>query len=155
MLNGDKVYRYDQNKTLTWLAKKIQLLAQTLKEESVYVGSGYCNTAYMNQTTTQSTEEEYLHYACGMVQDYVPPLIADLLDEKYHKVKQQVEENPPSAKKPKIGISEPLEDYSNKTDHHHIMSVKTIPKLSAAQKALTKVNKKGMQKMTSFFTSKS
>jgi hypothetical protein len=59
-----------------------------------------------------------------MVQDYVPPLIADLLDEKYHKVKQQVEENPPSAKKPKIGISEPLEDYSNKTDHHHIMPVK-------------------------------
>jgi ribonuclease H2 subunit B len=104
MLNGDKVYRYDQNKTLTWLAKKIQLLAQTLKEESVYVGSGYCNTAYMNQTTTQSTEEEYLHYACGMVQDYVPPLIADLLDEKYHKVKQQVEENPPSAKVKSVAV---------------------------------------------------
>jgi hypothetical protein len=28
MLNGDKVYRYDQNKTLTWLAKKVNLYIQ-------------------------------------------------------------------------------------------------------------------------------
>jgi hypothetical protein len=41
---------------LLLMIMQIQLLAQTLKEESVYVGSGYCNTAYMNQTTTQSTE---------------------------------------------------------------------------------------------------
>ncbi|XP_011409827.1 PREDICTED: ribonuclease H2 subunit B-like [Amphimedon queenslandica] len=157
VIQGDViVYRYNKEKTLCWLSKKVELLSSTLKEQGIYVGKGSQSVHYVrsNKQTSLAEDEEYKEYASGMIKDYVPASLCEDLDAKYQLAavdrKRPIEDgNELPAKKRQI--SEPTEDYSKGVKP---VAVKVEPKLSAAQKALAKVNKKGMKTMTSFFTKK-
>lgn len=160
VIQGDVVvYRYNKQKTLCWLSKKVDLLSKTLKEQCIYVGKGSQSAHYVrtNKRTSLAEDEQYKEYASGMIKDYVPASLCEDLDAKYQLVavdrKRPIEDSHdlPAKKRQALGISEPTEDYSKGVKP---VAVKVEPKLSAAQKALAKVNKKGMKTMTSFFTKK-
>ncbi len=84
------VYRYSKERTLAWLRKKVEALADTLAEEKVYVGKGSQSSMlvksrkesqgtkgqlYLSVSDTYSKQlsllEEFLQFACGIIEDYL------------------------------------------------------------------------------------
>uniref|UniRef100_A0A8C6FP82 Ribonuclease H2 subunit B n=1 Tax=Moschus moschiferus TaxID=68415 RepID=A0A8C6FP82_MOSMO len=99
--------------------------------------------------------EDYVHYAHGLISDYIPKQLSDDLS-KYLKLPEPPASvrNPPS-KKAKLS-DEPVnakEDYT-KFNSKDIKTVKKNSKMTAAQKALAKVDKSGMKSIDSFFGAK-
>uniref|UniRef100_A0A8C0HUN6 Uncharacterized protein n=1 Tax=Balaenoptera musculus TaxID=9771 RepID=A0A8C0HUN6_BALMU len=97
-------------------------------------------------------EEDYICYTHGLIFDYIPEELSDDLS-KYLKLPERPASvpNPPS-KKVKLS-DEPVEakeDYT-KFNTKDLKTVKKNSKMTAAQKALAKVDKSGMKSIDSFF----
>ncbi|XP_043333686.1 ribonuclease H2 subunit B isoform X4 [Cervus canadensis] len=100
-------------------------------------------------------KEDYVRYAHGLISDYIPKQLSDDLS-KYLKLPEPLASvrNPPS-KKAKLS-DEPVkakEDYT-KFNSKDFKTVKKNSKMTAAQKALAKVDKSGMKSIDSFFGAK-
>ena len=98
-------------------------------------------------------DEAGLTYGCGIVCDYLPLELQSILKKHLNlKEKSTKRKNTTATTLAKKAKNEPTDDYS-----------KLVPKIpnsekkvmSRAQKALDKVDKKGMKTMSSFFSVKS
>uniref|UniRef100_A0A8C4XF69 Ribonuclease H2, subunit B n=1 Tax=Erpetoichthys calabaricus TaxID=27687 RepID=A0A8C4XF69_ERPCA len=143
-VGSQSFYRYNKDKTLTWLKKKV-----------LY----HSNLIIFVQVTIfifLPLLEDYLRYAHGLVSEYISEdLSKDLL--KYLQLPElsnPTELEPPS-KKRKLSDNpvEAEEDYTkfNNDDHKK----KPTKKMTPAQKALAKVDKTGMKTLSAFFSPKS
>ncbi|XP_014976588.2 ribonuclease H2 subunit B isoform X6 [Macaca mulatta] len=100
-------------------------------------------------------KEDYIRYAHGLISDYIPKELSDDLC-KYLKLPEPSASlpNPPSKK---IKLSdEPVEakeDYT-KFNTKDLKTEKKNSKMTAAQKALAKVDKSGMKSIDTFFVVK-
>ncbi|KAM9609942.1 ribonuclease H2 subunit B isoform 5-T5 [Trichechus inunguis] len=100
-------------------------------------------------------KEDYIRYAHGLISDYIPKELSDDLS-KHLKLPEPSASlpNPPSKK---IKLSdEPVEakeDYT-KFNTKDLKTEKKNSKMTAAQKALAKVDKSGMKSIDSFFGAK-
>ncbi|XP_021785326.1 ribonuclease H2 subunit B isoform X7 [Papio anubis] len=100
-------------------------------------------------------KEDYIRYAHGLISDYIPKELSDDLS-KYLKLPEPSASlpNPPSKK---IKLSdEPVEakeDYT-KFNTKDLKTEKKNSKMTAAQKALAKVDKSGMKSIDTFFVVK-
>ncbi|XP_078088060.1 ribonuclease H2 subunit B isoform X2 [Mustelus asterias] len=155
-IGNRKFYKYNKEKTLVWLKKKVEQTVKSLKNSNLSVGGGVQSSMLIrNKPATQVTEEDYLRYAHGLLSDYIP---ADLsvellkfLELPAVSTKTAVSE-PPSKKRKLSGKAvEAEEDYTKFNSD----SKETKPsKMTAAQKSLAKVDKTGMKNISAFFTSK-
>lgn len=136
-------YKYSQGRTLEWLEKKVKRLSEAIRK---------CGMNFGHNDEHQQHKEE-VHYAFGMISDYIDPSLAGLLKTKMSIV-DRVEKRKsagikqPSAKKSK---AEATEDYSLPL---HQIQEPTKKNLTRAQKALKKVDKAGMKSISSFFKAK-
>lgn len=137
--------------------KKVNQTKAALKTNNVNVGNRVQSTAFFSGDQVASdNEEDYLRYAHGLVSDYIPKELSDDL-AKYLKLPEPPAPlpNPPSKK---IKLSdEPVEakeDYT-KFNTKDPKTEKKNSKMTAAQKALAKVDKSGMKSIESFFGAKS
>lgn len=157
-----KVYRYNEEKTLSWLKEKVERTADYLSTSDVSVSSGQCSTYVKSSKATEASREDSVKYAAGLISDYLhPDLSKKLFDSlgieientkgKRSSDKQKVKEEPPE-KKVKRSSDEPDEDYSKVIS----APAKTVPvvKMTAAQKKLAKVDKSGMKSLMTFFKKK-
>lgn len=156
-IDNKKYYKYSKEKTLKWLEKKVNQTKAALKTNNVNVGNRVQSTAFFSGDQVASdNEEDYLRYAHGLVSDYIPKELSDDL-AKYLKLPEPPAPlpNPPSKK---IKLSdEPVEakeDYT-KFNTKDPKTEKKNSKMTAAQKALAKVDKSGMKSIESFFGAKS
>ncbi|XP_043105313.1 ribonuclease H2 subunit B isoform X2 [Puntigrus tetrazona] len=127
---GDlKVHRYNQEKTLEWLKKKVQRTIITLKKSDVSVGGGVKSSMYVRVKHEDATEEDYLRYAHGLISEYISEDLSKALLKHLQlpEISSPKETEPPS-KPPK--------------------------KMTAAQKSLAKVDKTGMKSLSAFFSPK-
>ncbi|XP_059984958.1 ribonuclease H2 subunit B isoform X2 [Lagenorhynchus albirostris] len=128
-IDKKKYYKYSKEKTLKWLEKKVNQTMAALKTNNVNVGARVQSAAFFSGDPVSSDkEEDYICYAHGLISDYIPKELSDDLS-KYLKLPE------PAASVP----SPPSKKNS---------------KMTAAQKALAKVDKSGMKSIDSFFGAK-
>jgi len=150
------VYKADNDKILQWLVTKVQRVAAHVKSSKI----GVCPGASSNFNRTGSkSESDCLRYAWTVVSDYITPSWSVKLKDKLgvtdpiKEVKEVKDDTSQPSKKQKLNNNTEgvVEDYR---DHTAKKIEKKPSKVSASQKSLEKVNKKGMKSMTSFFKAK-
>ncbi|XP_029325189.1 ribonuclease H2 subunit B [Mus caroli] len=154
-VNSKKYYKYSSEKTLKWLEKKVNQTVVALKANNVNVGARVQSSAYFSGVQAKDEEEDYVRYAHGLISDYIPKELSDDLS-KFLKLPEPPSSlpNPPS-KKLKLS-DEPVEakeDYT-KFNTKDLKTSKKNSKMTAAQKALAKVDKSGMKSIDAFFGAK-
>uniref|UniRef100_A0A5F4VT80 Ribonuclease H2 subunit B n=1 Tax=Callithrix jacchus TaxID=9483 RepID=A0A5F4VT80_CALJA len=152
-IDNKKYYKYSKEKTLKWLEKKVNQTMAALKTNGVNVSTRVQSTAFFSgDRVSTDKEEDYIRYAHGLISDYIPKELSDDLS-KYLKLPEPSASlpNPPSKK---IKLSdEPVEakeDYT-KFNTKDLKTEKKNSKMTAAQKALAKVDKSGMKSIDTFF----
>ncbi|TRY97089.1 hypothetical protein DNTS_027279 [Danionella cerebrum] len=154
-VGGKKFHRFNNEKTLEWLQKKVQITVNTLKKNNISVGRGVKSSMYVRVKQEDATEEDYLYYAHGLISEYISDdLSKDLLKHLQLPEISSPKETEPPSKKRKLSDKpvEPGDDYSkfNSAD----FSRKPPKKMTAAQKNLAKTDKTGMKSLASFFSPK-
>ncbi|XP_031149664.1 ribonuclease H2 subunit B isoform X2 [Sander lucioperca] len=125
-----KFHRYNQEKTMNWLKKKVERTVATLKARSISVGEGVKSITYIRvKSESDYHEEDYLRYAHGLISQYLSEDLSKALLNHLQlpELTSPKETEPPS---------------------------KPSKKMTAAQKSLAKVDKTGMKTMSSFFSPK-
>uniref|UniRef100_A0A1A7XWT7 Ribonuclease H2 subunit B n=2 Tax=Iconisemion striatum TaxID=60296 RepID=A0A1A7XWT7_9TELE len=155
-VGSQKFHRYSQERTMSWLKKKVEKTAAALKKRNVCVGEGVKSSTYVRvKPASEDQQEDFLRYAHGLISDYISEDMSKALLTHLGlpEVKSPNETEPPS-KKRKLSDKpvEAGEDYTkfNSSD----FTRKPPKKMSAAQKTLAKVDKTGMKPMSSFFSPK-
>ncbi|CAG05780.1 unnamed protein product, partial [Tetraodon nigroviridis] len=151
-----KFHRYSQEKTLSWLRKKVERTVAALKKRSISVGEGVKSTTYIRaKPEWDYSQEDYLRYAHGLISEYISEDLSKALYKHLELPEiSSPKETEPSSKKRKLSDKsvEAEEDYTkfNSAD----FARKPPKKMTAAQKSLAKVDKTGMKPMSSFFSPK-
>lgn len=128
----DKIVRFDKNKTMDWLFKKVDNVVQQSKDSNISPG-----------ISSTLTDEEYKRYASGIVSDYISPsLSSDLHDMLGLPVIDYETEKPPKKKK-----FNPIINADSAKGMKQNKGKEKAPKIPKAQSS----NTKGMKSMSSFF----
>ncbi|OPJ67144.1 ribonuclease H2 subunit B isoform X2 [Patagioenas fasciata] len=155
-IGSQKFHKYSQEKTLKWLKKKVNQTVKALKSNNVCVGERVLEPTFVSIKQITDTEEDYLRYAHGLISEYIPEDLSKELLKYLGLPEFKSPTAEPSLKKMKLS-DDPLEaeeDYT-KFNSNNTKTKKANSKMSAAQKALAKVDKRGMKSISSFFSSKS
>ncbi|KAK1797870.1 hypothetical protein P4O66_008214 [Electrophorus voltai] len=156
MMDNLKFHRYNHEKTMEWLKKKVWNTVTALRNSDISVGGGVKSTTYVRvKQETLATEEDYLRYAHGLISVYISEeLSKDLLKHlQLPEITSPKEVEPPS-KKRKLS-DKPVEAGEDYTKFNSADFVRKPPKkMTAAQKTLAKVDKTGMKSMSAFFSPK-
>ena len=153
------VWKFNQEKTLSWLEKKVKVLAQTFRESSEDLSEGASSSIYKSEAACE--DHQYLRFALGVLQEYLGGELSAQLEEKLDLPKEEVksgtkrlssvpaeeEENKPS-KRVKMEGGGPTEDYSQGAKKNVVKE-----EVSAKQKALAQ-SAKGTKSIMSFFGKK-
>ncbi|XP_029415452.1 ribonuclease H2 subunit B isoform X2 [Nannospalax galili] len=154
-ISNKKYYKYSKEKTLKWLEKKVSQTVAALKTSNVNVGARVQSAAFFSGSQVSRDKEDYVRYAYGLISDYIPKELSDDLS-KYLKLPEPSASLPNSPSK-KLKLSdEPVEakeDYT-KFNTKDFKTEKKNSKMTAAQKALAKVDKSGMKSIDAFFGAK-
>ena len=139
------VFRYNEQKALDWLQKKVLRLSTAIHDSPIFTTGGGCDS---------EKGDGDLHYAFGMISDYIEPTLALKLKTMMN-ISDRVEKRKSSSGKQPVAKKvkcEANEDYSKLP----LQAIQEPPKknLNRAQKSLQKVNKKGMKNISSFFKAK-
>ncbi|GAB1863531.1 Ribonuclease H2 subunit B [Camponotus japonicus] len=67
-----QAYKYNEEKSLKWLQKKVERVADLLRQKGVHVSQGAMSATYVKSTKYEiGTETEYLKYAHGIISEYL------------------------------------------------------------------------------------
>lgn len=154
-VGGSKFHRYNQEKTLEWLKKKVQRTVSTLKKSNISVGGGVKSSTFVRVKQEDATEEDYLRYAHGLISEYISEdLSKDLLKHLQLPEISSPKETEPPFKKRKLS-DKPVEAGEDYTKFNSADFTRKPPKkMTAAQKSLAKVDKSGMKCLSAFFSPK-
>ncbi|NXX92156.1 RNH2B Ribonuclease, partial [Centropus bengalensis] len=154
-IGSQKFHKYSQENTLKWLKKKVTQTVKALKSNNICVGERVHAATFISDKPITDTNEDYIRYAHGLISDYIPEdLSKELL--KYlglPELKSPTQEPPLKKRKLSDTPVEANEDYT-KFNTSDLKPKKANSKMSAAQKALAKVDKTGMKSISTFFSSK-
>jgi len=154
------VWKYNEEKALDWLVKKLEKVAQLLEKKGVDITAGAAANNFKHADNLEATEVEFKRYALGIVSEYLTPELADKLKEKLALPEKEAPANNkrtgsegdmPKAKKLKTGekAQGPTDDYSKGVKKETGNS----GDLTSKQKALA-VSAKGSKNIMSFFKKK-
>ncbi|XP_028904286.1 ribonuclease H2 subunit B isoform X1 [Ornithorhynchus anatinus] len=155
-ISGNKFYKFSKEKTLKWLKKKVDQTVTALKNSSVSVGDRVLSATFITRDHASSIkEEDYVRYAHGLISEYIPKDLSEDLSKHLQLPELSTPTPEPPLKKQKLsdGPVQAEEDYT-KFNTVDLKTKKTNSKMTAAQKALAKVDKSGMKSISSFFGAK-
>ncbi|GAB6019322.1 Ribonuclease H2 subunit B [Chamberlinius hualienensis] len=157
---GDmKVYCYDSGKCRKWLINKVNALIVELSNQKIPVSNyGAQISTFVRDSSYKLNNDDYKKYAYEMICEYLSKdLVSKLYDylelQSTDSEKDEIELLPP-AKKPKLESQsqEPKEDYFD--GRPLAKAALKIPKLTATQRAISKVDKTRIKPISSFFKKK-
>ncbi|XP_035398522.1 ribonuclease H2 subunit B isoform X3 [Cygnus atratus] len=153
-IGSQKFHKYSQEKTLKWLKKKVNQTVKALKSNNISVGERVQAATFISGKQITDAEEDYVRYAHGLISEYIPEDLSKELS-KYLGLPELTSPAPePPLKKRKLSdVPVEEEDYT-KFNNSNLKNKKANSKMTAAQKALAKVDKSGMKSISSFFSSK-
>ena len=152
------VWRYNEEKTLTWLEGKVRALAEVFEKSSEDTSGGASSSIYR---AGSGDHEDYLRYALGVVQEYLDAGLSEKLETKLALPKVETKsggnkrlssleiEDDENTPRKKAKLEGPIEDYSKS---YKKAEVKEEVK-GAKDKALAK-SAKGTKNIMSFFGKK-
>ncbi|KOB72288.1 Ribonuclease H2 subunit B [Operophtera brumata] len=160
-----KAYKYNEDKTLSWLEERVRKLAKVLRAKNIHVTSGAVSATFITSNAGNGAidEEFYLKYAFGVISEYLEDQLVKQLEEKFkfkpdlvesvgNKRKSEVDSN---EKNKKIKCDASLDE--NKNGLMDISKLKTPEKklkpLTVKEKARQKAAS-GSKTISSFFTKK-
>lgn len=161
-----QAFKYNEEKTLAWLKKKVERVADILKQKNIHVTGGGAISANFVKSTSDSPES-YLKYAHGIVSEYlVDDLSLKLL--KYLNLpleeasvpslkRKSTSQTAPEAKKGKIDEENALNSSLGNTSASNVLdlsSSKGESKKGGAAKAKEKARAKAAsnsKSISSFF----
>ncbi|XP_015707339.1 ribonuclease H2 subunit B isoform X1 [Coturnix japonica] len=154
-IGSQKFHKYSQEKTLKWLKKKVNQTVKALKSNGICVGERIYSSTFVSSKQITDSEEDYVRYAHGLISEYITEELSKELSKYLGLPELTVPAQEPPLKKRKLSDVpvEAEEDYT-KFNSSNLKNKKTNTKMSAAQKALAKVDKSGMKSISSFFSSK-
>ncbi|NXN94060.1 RNH2B Ribonuclease, partial [Rhinopomastus cyanomelas] len=154
-IGGQKFHKYSQEKTLKWLKKKVSQTVKALKSNNIIVGERVYAATFISNRQITDTEEDYVRYAHGLISEYIPEdLSKELLKCLGLPELKSPATDPPSKKRKVSDVPVEAEEDYTKFNSSSQKSKKANSKMSAAQKALAKVDKSGMKSISAFFSSK-
>lgn len=137
--SGDFIgFKYSREKTLAWLTIKINGIKMALGRSGMFISA--------SDEDDKENEDIHLAYAFGILSNYIPSDIANIL-QSHLNIKKK-----PDKRQAHDTLSRP-QSKKMKTESVVTKSQKQ-PKLSRAQRELNKVDKKGMKSISSFFAAK-
>jgi len=153
------VYKGNREKITQWLTKKVYKMQKHLENASINVKQGAQITGFVRSSDGHNKKDDCLRYSWEMVSDYITEAKSLELKEKFEikdLVKPVAKTDPPLAKRQKLNdeTESCVEDYRDKNTDKNKKSAGNQTKLTRTQKQLSKVDKKGMKTMSSFFTAK-
>ncbi|OXB77212.1 UNVERIFIED_CONTAM: hypothetical protein H355_012579 [Colinus virginianus] len=154
-IGSQKFHKYSQEKTLRWLKKKVNQTVKALKSNNICVGERIYAATFVSSKQITDAEEDYVRYAHGLISEYITEELSKELSKYLGLPEHTISAPEPALKKRKLSDVpvEAEEDYT-KFNSSNLKNKKTNNKMSAAQKALAKVDKSGMKSISSFFNSK-
>ncbi|XP_066588481.1 ribonuclease H2 subunit B isoform X2 [Prorops nasuta] len=67
-----QAFKFNEDKTLAWLQKKVERVAEVLKQKGLHVSQGAVSASYVKSSKYDpGTDLEYLKYAHGIVSEYL------------------------------------------------------------------------------------
>ncbi|XP_053141094.1 ribonuclease H2 subunit B isoform X4 [Hemicordylus capensis] len=101
-ISGRKFYKYNEEKTLKWLKKKVDQTVKVLKDQDVCVGGKVQSATFISgKQITDATEVDYILYAHGLISEYIPEELSTAL-AKYLRLPQVT--SPPAEPAPKTSL---------------------------------------------------
>lgn len=76
-------FKYNEEKTLSWLQKKTERVSEILKQKNIHVTGGSASATFIKSSKSQQPDEAYLRYAHGIVSEY-------LMDDLSNKLLKQL-----------------------------------------------------------------
>ncbi|XP_064360943.1 ribonuclease H2 subunit B isoform X2 [Dromaius novaehollandiae] len=154
-IGSQKFHKYSQEKTLKWLKKKVNQTVKALKSSNVTVGERVQSATFISGKQITDADEDYVRYAHGLISEYISEDLSKELS-KYLELPELTSPAPePQLKKRKLSdVPVEAEDDYTKFNSSNLKNKKANSKMSAAQKALAKVDKSGMKSISAFFSSK-
>ncbi|XP_074073270.1 ribonuclease H2 subunit B isoform X3 [Macrotis lagotis] len=155
-IGNKKFYKFNKEKALKWLNKKVNQTVRALKIGNVNVGARILSATFIQgDHDSDVKEEDYIRYAHGLISEYISKELSEDL-AKYLKLPElsaSLPKTPLKKRKVSDGPVEAEEDYT-KFNNVDLKTKKTNSKMTAAQKALAKVDKSGMRSISTFFGTK-
>ncbi|CAG9772019.1 unnamed protein product [Ceutorhynchus assimilis] len=149
-------FKYNEEKTLNWLKKKTERVADILKQKNIHVSNaGAISSNFVKSSKSDSDPETYLRYAHGIVSEYLMDDLSlklakflNLPDESLQQtLKRKSTQSAPGqeAKKPKT-------EDENKSSSSNVLDLSKpeTKKISAKDKARAKAAS-GSKSISSFF----
>ena len=159
-IENECYFKYNQDKTLSWLKYKINSIVTVLKKLNVNVSNKSSQIVGFTSGRKEQVEEScYTRYAKDLIGMYIDKQLSDKLDKLLHieggdqSNQTCLLDNGMLKKRPVSEISEePTENYY----HEDVKKESEVKKskMSKSQKQLMKVNKSGMKSISSYFAKK-
>ncbi|CAG9782825.1 unnamed protein product [Diatraea saccharalis] len=80
-----KAYKYNEEKTLSWLEGKVRQLAGVLRSKNIHVTSAAASVTFVTSNIcNQSVDEEFfLKYASGIISEYLESELIEQLEKRF------------------------------------------------------------------------
>ncbi|XP_011504522.1 PREDICTED: ribonuclease H2 subunit B [Ceratosolen solmsi marchali] len=67
-----QAFKYNEDKTLSWLRKKVERVAEIVRQKGIHVSQGAISANFVKSSKHEGgTEAEYMRYAHGIVSEYL------------------------------------------------------------------------------------
>jgi len=153
---GDDVeaYKYNEDRTLTWLERRTRRLAAVLEAKRLHGTSGKADN-FVKVTKADVEKEVYLKFAWGITSEYLPSDLSAALRQRLKLPEEKLKAREPASAQPAAKKARkgepvaPLEDYSLQSTGKKTVATPQ----NAKQKALAK-SAVGTKSIMSFFSKK-
>ena len=157
-----QAFKFNEEKTLIWLQKKVERVADVLKQKGIHVSQGAISATYVKSTKLENASEmEYLKYAHGIVSEYLSEDLSKKLAQHLN-IADETEIKKRKLNSPKENTDEkrPKKDA---TENESVLKPKTLDLTKSEKPQKTTISKKelsrqkaaaGSKSITSFFKKK-
>lgn len=106
-------FKYNEEKTLSWLKKKTERVSDILKQKNIHVTPGAASATFVKSSKGEPSDNEaYLRYAHGIVSEY----LMDDLSQKLLKYLNLPEETQGNLKRKSTSAAQQPESKKTKTE---------------------------------------
>mmetsp|Transcript_11819 Transcript_11819/g.16392 ORF Transcript_11819/g.16392 Transcript_11819/m.16392 type:complete len:367 (+) Transcript_11819:67-1167(+) len=152
--HSQPLYRLNDDKLLCWLRCKVDRIAAYLSTvDNINFSSTVSRSAFLKvKNNSNTSKEDLLKYALGMVSEYISPSTLTRLAETYGFKDFGVVKATPIPTAPKEDDKIVSTAEKRKASDSKEKDKNKKPKLSVAQNRLAKTNLKGVSKINAFFS---
>ncbi|XP_076663341.1 ribonuclease H2 subunit B isoform X1 [Andrena cerasifolii] len=157
-----QAFKFNEEKTLIWLQKKVERVADVLKQKGIHVSQGAISATYVKSTKLENASEmEYLKYAHGIVSEYLSEDLSKKLAQHLNIADEtEIKKRKLSSPKENTDEKRPKKDT---TENESVLKPKTLDLTKSEKPQKTTISKKelsrqkaaaGSKSITSFFKKK-